>query len=62
MDIDIDNINTFENRNKLNTVKWRPIYEVIDEAYIINSKMFQDDFMQKFTSQWQCNKYCMHTL
>ena len=38
MSMDIDNINTFENRNKVNTTKWRPIYEVIDEAYFIGSK------------------------
>ena len=47
MDIDIDKINTFENRNKVNTIKWRPIYEVIDEAYFIDSKMLSDAFMQK---------------
>ena len=47
MDIDIDNINTYELRNKLNTIKWRPIYEVIDGDYFIASKMFSDDFMQQ---------------
>ena len=47
MDIDIDKISTFENRNRANTIKWRPIYEVIDEAYFIDSKTFTDDFMQK---------------
>ena len=30
MDIDIDNINTYQIRNKVNTIKWRPIYEVIE--------------------------------
>ena len=45
--MDIDNINTFEKRNKVNTIKWRPIYEVIDEAYFIGSKIFSDYFMQE---------------
>ena len=47
MDIDIDKINTIENRNKVNTIKWRPIYEVIDEDYFIDSNIFSDDFMQQ---------------
>ena len=47
MDIDIDKINTYELRNKVNTTKCRPIYEVIDEAYFIDSKLFSDDFMQQ---------------
>ena len=34
MNIDIDKINTFEKRNKVSTIKWRPIYEVIEEAYL----------------------------
>ena len=47
MSMDIDKINTFENRNKVNTITWRPIYEVIDEAYFIGSKILSDDFMQE---------------
>ena len=47
MDIDINKINTFEKKNKVNTIKLRPIYEVIDEAYFINSKIFSDDFLQQ---------------
>ena len=47
MNIDIDKINTYELINKVNTIKWRPIYEVIGEAYFIGSKLFSDDFMQK---------------
>ena len=43
--MDIDKINTFEKRNKANTIKRRPIYEVIDEAYFIGSKIFSYDFM-----------------
>ena len=31
---DIENIDTYEKRNTVNIAKWRPIYEVIDEAYI----------------------------
>ena len=47
MDIDIDKMNTYEPRNKVITMKWRPICEVIDEAYFIKSKHFSDDFMKK---------------
>ena len=47
MDIDIDNIDTYEIRNIVNTIKWRPIYEVIEEAYTKESEKFSDDFMQK---------------
>ena len=47
LDIDIENIRIFEKKNKVNTIKWRPIYEVIGEAYFIGSKLFSDDFMQK---------------
>ena len=42
----IDRINTYETRTKLNTTKWRPIYEVIDEAYIKGFKIFPDDFIK----------------
>ena len=34
MSQDISNIDTYETRTKVNTIKWRPIYEVIYEAYI----------------------------
>ena len=37
MSQDISNIDTYETRTKVNTKKWRPIYEVIDEAYIKES-------------------------
>ena len=36
---DINNIDTYETRKKVNTTKWRPIYEVIDEAYIEESNI-----------------------
>ena len=42
----IDNIDTYENRTKVNTTKWRQMYEVIDEAYIKGSKHFPDDFIK----------------
>ena len=47
MDIDIDKINTYEIRKKLNTIKWRPIYEVIKEAYFKESEIFSDDLCNK---------------
>ena len=39
MSIDIENIDTFETRNKVNTWKWRPICEVTDETYVKGSKI-----------------------
>ena len=41
MSKDINNIDTYETRTKVNTKKWRPIYEVIDEAYTKYSKNSQ---------------------
>ena len=43
---DIKNIDTYETRTKVNTKKWRPIYEVIDEAYIKESRIFLDYFIR----------------
>ena len=40
MSQDIKNIDTYETRTKFNTTKWRPIYEVIDEAYIEESNIY----------------------
>ena len=34
-------------RNKVNTIKWRPIYEVIEEAYLKKSEEFPEDFMKQ---------------
>ena len=48
MSIDIEKIDTFETRTKVNTIKWRPIYEVIYEAYFIGSKIFSDDFIEEY--------------
>ena len=39
----IENTGTCETITKVNTTIWRPIYEVIDEAYFIGSKIFSDD-------------------
>ena len=39
MSQNIENIHTYETRTKVNTKKWRPIYEVVDEAYIGDSKI-----------------------
>ena len=47
MSEDIYNIDTYETRTKINTTKWRPIYEVIYEAYIRCSKMFPGDFIKE---------------
>ena len=37
MNLDIEKINIFEKRNKVNTTEWRTIYEVIEEAYFEES-------------------------
>ena len=36
---DIEIIDTYETRTKVNIPQWRPIYEVIGEAYIKGSKI-----------------------
>ena len=33
-------------KKKINTTKWRPIYEVIDEAYIKEPKTFPGDLLE----------------
>ena len=43
----ISNIDTYETRTKVNTTKWRPIYQVIDEAYIKDSRIFPEDFISE---------------
>ena len=43
MDIEIDKINLFEKRNKVNTIQLMPIYEVIREAYLKESENVPDD-------------------
>ena len=46
MSKDINNIDNYDIRTKVNTTKWRPIYELIDEAYSKDSKIFSDDFIK----------------
>ena len=46
MSTEVEKINTFETRNKVITIKRRPIFEVIDEAYFKGSKVFSDNFMK----------------
>ena len=49
---DIENIDTYENRKKVNTTRLIPIYEVIDEAYIEESNIFPEDFIRAFGSTY----------
>ena len=44
---DIENIDTYETITKANITQWRPIYEVIYEAYIKESNIFPDDFIRE---------------
>ena len=55
MSQDISNIDTYETRTKTNTTKWRPIYEVIEEAYIKESNIFPEDFIR------ECKKIKLRT-
>ena len=41
INIDIENINTFEKRSKIYTTPWRTIYEVIEEDCFNESYIFQ---------------------
>ena len=41
MDIDIDKIDTYEIRNKVNTTQWIPIYEFIEELFFKGSEIVQ---------------------
>ena len=47
MSQDISNMDTYETRTKVNTTRWRPIYEVIDDAYIEESNVFLDNFIRE---------------
>ena len=47
MSQDIENIDTYETRTKVNITQWRPIYEVIYEAYIKESNISPDDFIRE---------------
>ena len=57
MDIDLDKISTFEKRKKVNTIKWRPIYEFIDEAYFIGSTIFLVAFMQQYKDNANADQF-----
>ena len=46
MIVDIENINTFEKRNKVYTTQWRTIYEVIKPEFLKKSDTFLDDFIK----------------
>ena len=46
MSQDINNIENYETRTEINTTNWRPIYEVIDEAYIEETKIFPENFIR----------------
>ena len=47
MSEDINNIDTYETRKKVNTTKWKPIYEVTYEAYIEDSNISLVDFIRE---------------
>ena len=58
MSQDISNIDTYETRTKVNTTTWRPIYEVIDKAYIKEYIIFPEDFIRECkTIQTKNNLY-----
>ena len=59
MSKDIENIDTYETRTKVNTKKCRPIYEFIDEAYIKYSKLFPGGLLKNVKIiQTKNNLYC----
>ena len=47
MNIDIENINTIENRNKVCTQTWRTISKVIQPDFLQENDFFPDDFIKK---------------
>ena len=46
MSQDIETIDKYDNRIIVNITQWRPIYEVIDEAYIKDSNIFPNDLSE----------------
>ena len=44
---DIETIDTYETRTKVNITQLRTIYEVIDEAYIKEYNILPDDFIRE---------------
>ena len=58
MNIDIENINTFEKRNKTYTTQWRKIYEVIEPELFLRNLIFPDDFLKNLRiMQMKLNLY-----
>ena len=47
MNIDIEKINTFEKRSKVNKNQWRKIYEFIEEDYLEESDISPYGFIKK---------------
>ena len=47
MNQDIETIDKYQNIRIVNITQWRPIYEVIDEAYIKDYNIFPDDFIRE---------------
>ena len=47
MSKDIHNIDTYETITKVNTTKWKPIYEVINKSYTKDSKIYSEDFIKE---------------
>ena len=47
MNINIENINTFEKRNKVYATQWKTIYEVIQPDLCKKSDIFPDDSIKK---------------
>ena len=47
MSIDIENINTIEKRKNIYTKQWRTIYEVIQQYFFKETKIFPDNFINK---------------
>ena len=46
MNIDIENINTIENRNEIYRKQWRNIHEVIQLYFFNETDIFLDDFIK----------------
>ena len=47
MNIDIENINIFERRNKVYTTQCRRIYEFLESGFFLKSESFPDDSMKQ---------------
>ena len=58
MEIDIENINTIEKRNKVYTKDRRTIYEVIQKYFFEKTDIFPDDFIKNVRiMQMKLNSY-----